>query len=160
MICWQHDLVDFVLPVIALEEEGCWDTPLTLATAHSKEVEYWRLRALRAEYKYDRISFARNKSAIAPKKKQKEDPPSFSLQEYGIEQSIPGAASKLNDYIALCSSLNDVGRVLMGHDIGDRHKRPSGQSIKAFIIPVLEWRADNLNCPKARKLLQIPAGML
>ena len=49
IICWENDLDDYVLPIIALKENWSMIKGDDLPSQLEKEVEYWKARALRAE---------------------------------------------------------------------------------------------------------------
>ncbi|MFH1633705.1 MAG: hypothetical protein ABIG63_06790 [Chloroflexota bacterium] len=49
IICWKNDTDDYVLPIMALSEDGWEETDLTPPPEEQKEIHYWRHRAQRAE---------------------------------------------------------------------------------------------------------------
>ena len=49
IICWENDTDNYVLPIMALSEDGWEETDLTPPTEEQKEIHYWRYRARCAE---------------------------------------------------------------------------------------------------------------
>jgi len=66
IICWENDLPDSVLPVVALSEPSWETTDLTLPSDAEREAAYWKARALRAEGKLEAAKQAkREPSAVS-----------------------------------------------------------------------------------------------
>ena len=54
IICWQNDYLDNILPVLALSDPSWPNTPLTLPDTLTRELTYWRERALVLERQLNR----------------------------------------------------------------------------------------------------------
>lgn len=51
IICWENDLLECPLPVIALSDPDWYATPITPPSYDAKEAYYWKARALQLEKK-------------------------------------------------------------------------------------------------------------
>jgi DNA-binding transcriptional ArsR family regulator len=51
IICWENDISETVLPVLALNNPEWIETPIKLPTEAERNLEYWKRRALSAEAK-------------------------------------------------------------------------------------------------------------
>jgi len=108
IICWKNDLQDFPIPIVALSNDNWASMPLYRATEQSKELEYWKQRALRAERRLGTLS------RVSLERREAEESSAFQASIRERQKKVAEYALQGRRQVEIASALGVSIRTVQG----------------------------------------------
>jgi hypothetical protein len=151
VICWENDLHDFALPVLALADTDWGTIDIRLPSDIEREAAYWKQRALAAEAQLKQIATQREESSQRLRGSTTIDLRSAVLATY---KANPKAThQEIATLIGI--SRQRVGQLLAEVDLSDLPDQPADK--RQLLAAHFAQNPDSTNA-EASRLLGIPAS--